>query len=142
DRLFVGSDDGHLYCVTAGDGKLLWSFRAVPSDRKLLGNGRLISPWPVRGGPVVAEGKVYFAAGVWPFEGVFVYALDAETGNVVWLNDRAGTIYGTQPHAAEAIGGVTPQGYLVVSGPDLVVPCGTALPATFDRKTGELKEFS
>jgi outer membrane protein assembly factor BamB len=52
----------------------------VPSERKLLGNGRLISTWPVRGGPVVADGRVYFAAGVWPFEGVFVYALDAETG--------------------------------------------------------------
>ncbi len=142
DRLFVGSDDGRLYCLSASDGKPIWTFRAVPSERRLLGNGRLISTWPVRGGPVVADGRVYFAAGVWPFEGVFVYALDADTGNVVWLNDRTGTIYGDQPHAAESIGGVTPQGYLVVSGDDLVVPCGSALPATFDRKTGALKDFS
>jgi hypothetical protein len=142
DRLFVGSDDGRLYCLGAADGKPIWTFRAVPSERRLLGNGRLISTWPVRGGPVVADGRVYFAAGVWPFEGVFVYALDAESGNIVWVNDRTGTIYGTQPHAAESIGGVTPQGYLVVAGDDLVVPCGTALPATFDRKTGALKDFS
>src|SRR6185295_15277384 len=142
DRLFVASDDGRLYCLDAGSGRPVWTFRAVPSPRKVLGNGRLISLWPVRGGPAVADGRVYFAAGVWPSEGVFVYALDAATGDVVWVNDRTGHLYGIQPHDAQAIGGVTPQGYLVVSGDDLVVPCGSAMPATFDRKTGELKEFS
>jgi len=142
DRLFVASDDGRLYCLDAGSGRPVWTFRAVPSPRKVLGNGRLISLWPVRGGPAVADGRVYFAAGVWPFEGIFIYALDAATGDVVWVNDRTGHLYGIQPHDAQAIGGVTPQGYLVVSGDDLVVPCGSAMPATFDRKTGELKEFS
>ena len=142
DRLFVASDDGRLYCLDAARGQPVWTFRAVPSDRKLLGNGRIISVWPVRGGPVVSDGRVYFAAGVWPFEGVFVYALDALTGEVAWLNDRAGHLYGDQPHSTSALGGVTPQGYLVVSGDDLVVPCGTAMPATFDRRTGALKEFA
>lgn len=142
DRVFVASDDGCLYALDAASGKALWAFRAVPSLRKAIGNGRLISVWPVRGGPAVADGRVYFAAGVWPSEGVFVYALDARTGDVVWLNDRTGSLYGDQPHAAEAIGGLAPQGYLVVNGDDLVVPCGSALPATFDRKTGALKEFS
>ncbi|HYE99704.1 MAG TPA: PQQ-binding-like beta-propeller repeat protein [Planctomycetota bacterium] len=142
DRVFVGSDDGHLYCLDAASGARVWSFRAVPSNRKVLGNGRLISVWPVRGGPVVADDRVYFAAGVWPMEGVFVYALDAATGRVVWLNDRTGHLYGIQPHAAEAIGGLSPQGYLVVDGDDLHVPCGTALPATFDRRSGALKHFA
>ena len=49
DRLYFGSDDGHLYCLSATDGELQWKFRAVPSARKILGNGRLISVWPVRG---------------------------------------------------------------------------------------------
>lgn len=142
DRLFVASDDGRLYCLDAARGEPVWTFQAVPSSRKLLGNGRLISVWPLRGGPVVADGKVYFAAGVWPFEGVFVYALDAASGELVWRNERAGHLYGDQPHAAQALGGLTPQGYLVVNGDDLIVPCGSALPATFDRRTGALKDFA
>ena len=59
---------------------------------------------------------MYFAAGVFPFEGVFVYALDAEDGRVVWRNDRLGYLYGIHPHGATAIGGVTPQGYLLIDG--------------------------
>jgi outer membrane protein assembly factor BamB len=47
----------------------------------------LISVWPVRGGPVIADGRVYFAAGVWPFEGVFVIALDISSGELIWRNE-------------------------------------------------------
>ena len=140
-RVYAGSDDGHLYCLDLATGALRWRFRASPVHRLVYGNGRLISLWPVRGGPAVADGRVYFAAGVWSFEGVFVYALDAESGEVVWVNDSAGAIYGQHPHAAEAMGGVTPQGYLIVAGDELIVPCGTAYPARFDRQTGDLKHF-
>lgn len=143
DRLYFGSDDGHLYCVNASDGALQWKFRAVPSARKILGNGRLISVWPVRGGPVLADDTIYFAAGVWPLEGVFVYALEARSGHVKWVNDRCGALYGQQPHAgAEAFGGLSPQGYLLVNGEELLVPCGAAQPATFGRHTGELLDFT
>ena len=141
-KVYAGSDDGHLYCLDASDGSLRWRFRAVPSNRKLLGNGRLTSVWPVRGGPVLADGTVYFAAGVWPSEGVFIYALEAETGSVVWVNDRVGSLYGRQPHGAQALGGLTPQGYLAVNGDELVVPCGAAMPARFDRASGKLNSFS
>ncbi len=64
DLACFGSDDGCLYCVELATGNLRWKHRAVPSQRRLLGNKRLISVWPVRGGPVVADGIVYFAAGV------------------------------------------------------------------------------
>jgi len=142
DRVYFGSDDGHLYCLNASDGKLQWKFRAVPSHRKILGNGRLISVWSVRGGPVIADGTVYFAAGVWPLEGVFVYAIDAKSGNVVWVNDRAGSLYGQTPHNGQAMGGLSPQGYLLINGNELLVPCGTARPASFDRSTGKIIDFS
>lgn len=65
-----------MYCVELATGKLRWKHQVVPNERRLFGNRRLISVWPVRGGAVVAEGIVYFAAGVWPFEGVFVVAMN------------------------------------------------------------------
>ena len=141
DRVFFGSDDGCLYCLDSVSGKVTWKFRAVPSQRKVLSGGRMISLWPVRGGPVLHDERIYFAAGVWPFEGVFIYCIDAATGKVVWRNDEASFVYGQHPHDAKAMGGVTPQGYLVVAGDDLVVPCGQAMPARFNLQTGKLKSF-
>ncbi len=141
ESVCFGSDDGHLYCVELRTGALRWKFRAVPSERRLLGNRRLISVWPVRGGPVVAAGRVHFAAGVWPFEGVFVYALDIDSGDVVWRNDSLGYLYGQHPHNTRAIGGLAPQGYLLIDGDELIVPCSTAYPARLNLQTGELIEF-
>ncbi|HUT95689.1 MAG TPA: PQQ-binding-like beta-propeller repeat protein [Thermoguttaceae bacterium] len=140
-RVFFASDDGFLYCLDLDRGALLWKRRASPSPRKVLGNGRLISVWPARGGPVVADGRVYFAAGVWPFEGLFIQALDAATGKVLWVNDRCGSLYIVHPHGAMSFGGPSPQGYLLVDGDRLVVPSGRAFPAFFDRETGRLAAF-
>lgn len=141
ESVCFGSDDGYLYCVSLKTGGLRWKVQAAPSNRRVIGNKRLISVWPVRGGPVVSEGRVYFAAGVWPFEGVFVYAIDIASGEVIWRNERLGTMFGQQPHNTQAIGGLAPQGYLVVNGEELVVPCSTAYPARLNRETGELIEF-
>lgn len=140
-RVYFGSDDGRLYCLDGDDGRLIWSLRVAPSARQVLGNGRLISVWPLRGGPVVAEGVVYFAAGVWPFEGLFVGAADANNGKLLWLNDRLGSGYREHPHGAMSFGGPSPQGYLVIRGQELIVPGSRAFPATFDRQTGKLLHF-
>jgi len=138
-RLFVVSDDGHLYCLDAATGAELWKFRGGPRDQRLIGNERLISMWPARGAPVVADGKVYFAAGVWPFMGVFLHALDAETGRPLWINDSSGVAYGPQAYnGRQAFGGPAPQGYLVVAGDRLIVPSGRSRPACYDRSTGRL----
>jgi len=141
ESVCFGSDDGYLYCVELSTGKLRWKHQATPNDRRLLGNRRLISVWPVRGGPVVADGEVYFAAGVWPFEGVFVLAMDIATGEVVWRNERLGYLFGQQPHDTQAIGGLAPQGYLIVNKDEIIVPCSTAYPARLNRETGELIDF-
>jgi len=142
DRAFVVSDDGFLYCLGAQDGKLLWKLRGGPSDSMVLGNGRLISRWPARGGPVVADGVVYWAAGIWPSEGAFIYATDALTGKVVWCNNKAGGMFMPQPHpTANAYSGVSAQGDLLVVGDKLLVPTGRAVPAAFSRATGKLLYF-
>jgi hypothetical protein len=141
DLVLFGSDDGVMRCVKLADGTAVWSKRAVPSNRMLLGNQRLISVWPIRGGPVAKGGRVYFAAGVWPLEGTFVFCWDAATGDQIWCNDRCSYLYGIHPHQTEAMGGLAPQGYLLIDGDDLVVPCSNAYPARLDLKTGALKEF-
>src|SRR5437762_2691614 len=104
-RVYFASDDGYLYCVDAGKGTPVWKFRGGPSERKILGNERLISTWPARGAPVIADGTIYFAAGIWPFMGIFLHALDARTGAVVWTNSGDGSLYMKQPHNADSFAG-------------------------------------
>ena len=140
-NVYFGSDDGTFYCVAADSGALQWKVRGAPSPRKVLGNGRLISVWPARGGPVVEEGRVYFAAGIWPFEGVFVHALDARSGRSLWVNDRLGAMYIAHPHGAMSFGGPSPQGSLLIHRGRLVVPSSRAFPAFLEPATGELLEF-
>jgi outer membrane protein assembly factor BamB len=141
DRIYFASDDGYLYCLQNATGKLLWKYRGGPSDRKILGNERLISTWPARGAPVITDGKVYFAASIWPFMGIFIHAVDARTGAAIWTNDRDGSLYMTQPHNADAFGSIAPQGPLVAIGDKLLLPGGRSVPACFDRHTGKLLHY-
>ncbi|HGJ64093.1 TPA: hypothetical protein ENS27_01745 [bacterium] len=138
DRIYFVSDDGYLYCLKAEDGTLVWKFRGGPNDRRILGNERLISTWPARGGLVLKDDIIYFASGIWPFMGVYIYAIEATSRNVIWANDSTGSIYMLQPHNSPSYAGVAPQGALVVSGDKLLVPCGRSVPACFDLRTGEL----
>ena len=48
--LFFGSDDGNVYCLNAADGSLVWKYRPSPSGEQVIGNGRMLSLWPVRTG--------------------------------------------------------------------------------------------
>jgi outer membrane protein assembly factor BamB len=138
DRIYFVSDDGYLYCLKGDNGSLVWRFRGGPSDRKILGNERMISTWPARGAPVIADGKIYFAAGIWPFMGVFLHALDAATGEAIWTNDGDGSIYIKQPHNTDSFAGIAPQGPLVAIGDKLLVPGGRSVPACYDRESGKL----
>jgi outer membrane protein assembly factor BamB len=142
DRLFVVSDDGFLYCLAVVDGTLLWKMRGGPNQEMVWGNGRLISRWPARGGPVIKDGIVYFGAGIWTSEGIYLYAVDASSGMTVWINDSSGSLVLEQPHAGNrARSGVSIQGYLAAAGNSLVVPTGRATPAVFDRDSGTFRCF-
>ena len=137
DKLYLASDDGCLYCLSAETGALIRKLRGGPADNKVIGNDRLISTWPARGGPVLYEGTIYFAASIWPFMGTFIHAVDAESGQVLWTNSGSGPTYLMQPHSSPAFAGVAPQGYLVATDDKLLISGGRSVPAAYDRKTGQ-----
>jgi outer membrane protein assembly factor BamB len=131
-RVYFGSDDGYVYCLNSKDGSLVWKYRPGPSDEKIIGNGRMISLWPIRTGVLADDGVVYFAAGVFPYEGLYICALKADDGSVVWKNDTLGD----RAHELE-YGGISPDGYPVASKDVIYIPSGRSMPAGFDRHTGE-----
>ena len=79
-KVYVGSDDGYAYCLDAKSGSVVWKLRAGPNDERILARGRMISRWPVRTGLLIDSGTVYFGAGVFPHENIYLYAVDAATG--------------------------------------------------------------
>ena len=141
EKLYFAADDGYLYCLDATRGSLIWKFRGGPSDRKVIGNNRVVSTWPARGAPVIFDGKIYFGASIWPFMGIFIHALNAESGEVIWTNSGSGSSYIVQQHNSSAFAGVAPQGYLAATEKWLVVSGGRTMPAIFDRRTGEFLHF-
>lgn len=140
NRVFVGSDDGFVYCLDADDGTLLWKVRGGPDNEELLGSGKMISRWPIRTGVLVDQGIgtpqggdpiAHFGAGIFPHENVYLCAVRASDGELVWKND---TISQAEAYRND----FTPQGYLLANKAQLFAPCGRALPVAFDRATGQM----
>ncbi len=119
-RVYAGSDDGCVYCLSAGDGSLVWKCRVAPDERMIPGNGRMISFWPIRTGLVVDDGTVYCSAGLFPEQGTYLAALDARTGSMKYRRRLE----------------VLPQGYILASPQRLYVPTGRTSPAIFSRANG------
>ncbi|MDA0838665.1 MAG: PQQ-binding-like beta-propeller repeat protein [Planctomycetota bacterium] len=150
ERVYFASDDARIYCLDSKTGDSIWTFDAAPKNEMFIGNGRMISRWPVRTGIVVEENVVYGVAGMWPSEGIYVYALNAETGTVIWVNDKDGLVgnypSGTwrpqDPHTGEfSFTGPTPQGAILASRDTLIVPLGNNSSAAYSKKTGGLVRF-
>jgi outer membrane protein assembly factor BamB len=120
-KVYFGSDDGSVYCLDAADGALAWKYRPPIEDRRIPGNGRIISIAPIRTDILLDENVAYFGAGLFPSEGVVVGALEAETGKPRWLTTTAE---------------VSPQGFLAASPSRLFVPMGRGAAAMYDRKAG------
>lgn len=135
NKLYIGSDDGYAYCLDASNGSLIWKMRPGPSGERILGRQQMVSRWPVRTGISIAEdpehGQVaYFGAGVFPHELIYLYAVSASDGRVIWKRDNI-----SQDSAGR--NDLSPQGYLLTTDELLIVPSGRSLPAVFDRMTGE-----
>jgi outer membrane protein assembly factor BamB len=131
NRVYFGSDDGFVYCLAAADGRLVWKLRGGPADEWLLARGEMVSRWPVRTGVLVDGGVAYFGAGIFPHDDVFLTAVNAADGSIVWKQDNISSLDAGRND-------LSPQGYLLASDNLLVVPSGRSLPAVFDRATGRL----
>jgi len=131
-RAYVGSGDGWMYVFEAKTGRLLWRFRAAPAERRIPVYGSLMSNWPVASGVLVEDGVAYFAAGIANFDGTYVYALDARTGEVKWHNSTSGHL------DQDARTGVSVQGHLLLHDGILYLPGGTSIsPAMYEAETGQ-----
>ncbi len=119
-RVLFGSDDGHVYCLNASDGRLVWKFRIGPSDRRIPGNERVSSAWPVRTGILVEGNIAYFCAGVFPVQGVYQVAVDIRTGKKL----ASGSL------------SVTAQGYLERRSGKLFVKTGRSPAGAFVSQLG------
>lgn len=129
--LFAGSDDGNLYAFDAETGKLLWKYRGGPKTtvrtRMFIGNGRMISRWPIRCGIVADDGILYFTSGLFPVEGVFLHAVNISDGSEVWKSRID----------------LSAQGHMLASKDALFITTGRNTPVnSFSRKTGKkIKHF-
>ena len=122
-KLLVGSDDGCVYCLSATDGRLHWKTRVGPADSRCIGNGRVISRWPVRSGVLVRDGIAYCAAGMFPqSEGAWLVGLDMANGASVLR----------QPIEQST------QGYMLLTDQQLLFPSGRTSPSVYERRTGKL----
>jgi outer membrane protein assembly factor BamB len=130
-RVYFGSDDGRVYCVDSESGELVWQVQAAPEEDWLLARGEMISRWPVRTGVLVTDGTAYFGAGIFPHENIYLFAVDAATGEIRWKLDNVSD----QDAGRNEL---SPQGYLLTEGERLFVPSGRSLPVAFDRNSGEL----
>lgn len=96
ELVLFGSDDGFVYAVQAKDGSLAWKRRIGPGPRRIPGNERIISVWPVRSDVFVEDGKAYVCAGLFPSQGVYQAVLDLRDGSVLSTKTLTVTAQGYQ----------------------------------------------
>jgi outer membrane protein assembly factor BamB len=130
-KLYFGADDGIFRCVDAASGKLLWEFSAALGDQQMLGYGRFLSLWPIRAGGIVENGIAYFSAGLFPSNGLFLYALNADDGALIWRRQVD----------ADARDEHVPEGYILARDDSFFTTARTA-PARWNKADGARVEFA
>lgn len=121
-KVYFGSDDGHVYCVTADTGDLVWRYDAADGARNIPVNGKLMSIEPVRTGVLVDDGVAYFGASLLPWRPSYLCALNTADGAVKYRQEHKGIVL---------------QGSLLLSKDNLYALQGRSAPIVFSRATGE-----
>jgi len=74
-RVYIGSDDGKIYCLNLSNGEEIWSFQTEDS---------------VEATPCLLDGSVFAGS-----SDSFLYALDAKTGEFKWKYETGAKILGS-----------------------------------------------
>ena len=126
-KVYAGSDDGAVYCLEAASGRLVWKTTPAGATNYLVPNdGQFVSPFGVRSGVAVDQGVAYFASGFFPNEGVYLCAVDAETGQQ----------NATRHWQRRLVNQAAFQGYILLSPSRVYLPGSRSNPFYFDRLTG------
>jgi outer membrane protein assembly factor BamB len=122
--VYVGSDDGTVYCLEGSSGKPVWTYRPDYAAAKMMIHNRLCSVCPVRTSVLVDEGVAYWAAGMFSGEQTglrrYVMACRANTGRVLWQHSSPKPL----------------QGHPLASEQHLFMPAGKSTPVYFKRQDG------
>ncbi len=124
-RVYFSSDDGRAYCVSAGNGELIWKSEPVDDAPLILNNGRFVSLSPCRTGVLVDGPRAYFGIGLLPWRDSVLMAVDAKTGK------PEGSGCFSEKHV-----GLTMEGALLASESLIVAPAGRVPPYVFGRQDG------
>ncbi len=123
-RVYIGSDDGHVYCLDGHDGSSVWTYRPDDASAKMMIHNRLCSVCPVRTSVLVDKGVAYWGAGMFSGEQTglrrYVTACRADNGQVLWQH--------TPPKPL--------QGHPLASEQYLFMPAGKSTPVFFNRQDG------
>ena len=105
-------------------------FALRPEEQRIPVFGKLISRWPISGGVVVDGDTVYAVAGITHYDGTYVVALDAITGQLKASNTQSGKL------CEEVNGGISLQGELkIVDGELRFLGGGVYQTARYDLET-------
>ncbi len=113
-----GCADGCVYALRADDGVLAWMFQAAPTPRKLMSFCRPESVWPLPGGTLIQDDKLYCIAGRTMFldGGLRMLIIDPQTGELVYENVMDRRVPGTDNELQDLIMGK----HMPVAMPDIL----------------------
>jgi outer membrane protein assembly factor BamB len=113
-----GCADGHVYAVSASDGRLAWRFRAAPIDQRLMSYGQIESVWPVHGSTLIADDVLYCVAGRSLFldGGLRMIRLNPSSGELIGENVMDDKVPGTDQNLQSVMAGK----HMPVALPDIL----------------------
>ncbi|MHC4796423.1 MAG: outer membrane protein assembly factor BamB family protein, partial [Planctomycetota bacterium] len=135
--VLFGSSDGHVYCLRASDGQMVWRFLASPSDRRVVCFDQVESVWPVHGSVLIENGVAYFTAGRSTYldGGIRVWGVEPATGKIL----HKGLLEG--PHRDTAKGERDFAFYILGANSDVLVAQDGFVYMRQKKMTPQLKEI-
>ena len=123
-RVYIGSDDGTVYCLDGAKGKEIWTHQPDFAAVKMMVYGRLSSVCPIRTSVLVDQGVAYWSAGVFAGEQTglrrVLSACRAENGQILWTRTPPKPLHG----------------YPLATREQLFMPAGKSTPLSLRKSDG------